>query len=302
MNRDRCRPKSKCVPGVTRHLRIRGEKFALGPEPWLMGILNVTPDSFSDGGKFFDTEAAVERALELVEQGAKIIDIGGESTRPGSKGTPLEEELKRIIPVVRKVRRQTAAYISIDTRKSQVARAALDEGADLINDITALRHDPEMAGVVASYQVPVVLMHMLGEPENMQASPHYDNLLFDLKYFFLTRMREASRAGIPEDCLILDPGIGFGKTVEDNLKIINNLDYFHELKRPILIGPSRKSFLGKILGTGPENRLEGTIAAVILSYLRGAKIFRVHDVKEVKRALQVTESIVKEIKVAGQDA
>jgi len=302
MNGDRCRARSKFVPGVTRHLRIRGEKISFGAEPWLMGILNVTPDSFSDGGNFFAPEAAVERALELIEQGAKIIDIGGESTRPGSKEIPSKEELKRIIPVVRKLRRQTSTYISIDTRKSQVARAALEEGADLINDISALRHDPEMAQVVASYQVPVVLMHMLGEPETMQASPHYNNLLFDVKYFFLTRMREASRAGIQEDSLILDPGIGFGKTVEDNLKIINNLNYYHGLKRPILIGPSRKSFIGKILGVGPENRLEGTIAAVIMSYLRGAIIFRVHDVKEVKRALQVAESIVKEIKVAGEDA
>ena len=265
-----------------------------------MGILNVTPDSFSDGGKFFRPEAALDQAFAMIEQGAKIIDIGGESTRPGSQGTPLEEELKRVIPLVRKLRRQTSVYISIDTRKSQVAQAALEEGADLINDISALRHDPDMARVVASYQVPVVLMHMLGEPENMQQAPYYNNLLFDLKYFFLTRMREARRAGIQEDCLILDPGtgIGFGKTTEDNLKIINNLSCFDGLKRPLLIGPSRKSFIGKILGTPPENRLEGTIAAVVISYLRGAIIFRVHDVLEAKRALQVAESIVKEIKVA----
>ena len=298
MIRDSSSQESNLSPEAAYSLRIRGEILTIGPEPWLMGILNVTPDSFSDGGKFFQPEKAHEQGLAMVEQGARIIDIGGESTRPGAREIPLEEELNRVIPVVRKLRKQTSAYISIDTRKSQVARAALEEGADLINDISALRHDPDMAQVVARYQVPVVLMHMLGQPENMQQAPHYDNLLFDLKYFFLSRMREASRAGIPKDSLILDPGLGFGKTAGDNLRLINNLDYFLGLNRPILIGPSRKSFIGKILAAPPEDRLEGTIASAVISYLRGAVIFRVHDVLPVKRALQVAKSIVKEIKVA----
>ncbi len=298
MIRDKSSQESNLFPEAAYPLKIRGEILTIGPEPWLMGILNVTPDSFSDGGKFFKTEKAQEQGLAMVEQGARIIDIGGESTRPGAREISLEEELNRVIPVVQKLRKQTSAYISIDTRKSQVARAALEEGADLINDISALRHDPDMARVVARYQVPVVLMHMLGQPENMQQAPHYDNLLFDLKYFFLSRMREASRAGITEDSLILDPGLGFGKTAGDNLRLINNLDYFLGLNRPILIGPSRKSFIGKILAAPPEDRLEGTIASAVISYLRGAVIFRVHDILQVKRALQVAKSVVKEIKVA----
>ena len=298
MIRDKSSQESNVFPEATYPLKIRGEILTIGSEPWLMGILNVTPDSFSDGGKFFKLEKAHEQGLAMVEQGARIIDIGGESTRPGAREISLEEELNRVIPVVQKLRKQTSAYISIDTRKSQVARAALEEGADLINDISALRHDPDMARVVARYQVPVVLMHMLGQPENMQQAPHYDNLLFDLKYFFLSRMREASRAGITEDSLILDPGLGFGKTAGDNLRLINNLDYFLGLNRPILIGPSRKSFIGKILAAPPEDRLEGTIASAVISYLRGAVIFRVHDILQVKRALQVAKSVVKEIKVA----
>jgi dihydropteroate synthase len=278
---------------------LRGEKLNIGPEPWIMGILNVTPDSFSDGGLFFDPERAVERALLMVEQGARIIDIGGESTRPGSKEIPAEEELKRILPVIRKLRAKTRALISIDTRKSQVARAALEAGGDFINDISALRHDPEMATLAARYQVPVILMHMLGTPETMQLNPHYDEVLSEIKSFFQERISLAVEAGIKEDRIIIDPGIGFGKNLEHNLRLLNNLDYFLDLDKPILVGPSRKSFIGMILNAPAQQRLEGTIAAAILSRLRGAAIIRVHDVLEVKKALQVAESIVNEKKVAN---
>jgi dihydropteroate synthase len=291
--------KEKLLPQIPDYkIDIRGEKIALRPRPWIMGILNVTPDSFSDGGKFFNAEGAVRRALAMVEQGAQIVDIGGESTRPGARELPVEEELRRVIPVIKRLKPRTRTLISIDTRKSQVAQAALDEGADLVNDISALSHDPKMAEVVAGCEVPVVLMHMLGTPETMQIAPHYDDVLFDLKYFFVTRIRQALEAGIAEDRIIIDPGIGFGKTLEHNLTLINNLDYFSDLKKPILIGTSRKSFIAGILDTAVDQRLEGTIASVLISVIRGASMIRVHDVLEVKRALQVAESIIYERRVA----
>lgn len=291
--------REKLLPDIPDYkIDIRGEKTALRPWPWIMGILNVTPDSFSDGGKFFNAERAVDRALEMFEQGAQIVDIGGESTRPGARELPVEEELRRVIPVIKRIKSRTKALISIDTRKSQVAQAALGEGADLVNDISALSHDQKMAEVVASCQVPVVLMHMLGTPETMQIAPHYDDVLFDLKYFFVARIRQALEAGIAEDRIIIDPGIGFGKTLEHNLTLINQLDYFSDLRKPILIGTSRKSFIAGILDTPVDQRLEGTISSVLVSVLRGASIVRVHDVLEVKRALQVAESIIYERRVA----
>ncbi|HEK85738.1 MAG: dihydropteroate synthase [Candidatus Saccharicenans sp.] len=290
--------KQKWFEVPTYQLDIRGQKLTIGPRPWIMGVVNVTPDSFSDGGKFYNVDKAVERALELVGQGARIIDIGGESTRPGAREVPAEEELQRVIPVIKRLRPKTSALISADTRKSLVAQAALEEGADIINDISAFSHDPKMAQVVAAFQVPVIIMHMLGTPETMQLNPQYRNLLFDLKYFFLDRIRQAREAGIPEDRIILDPGIGFGKTLEHNLTIINHLDYFLDLNKPILVGPSRKSFIGGILGVPADQRLEGTISAVLISLIRGASLIRVHDVLEIKRALQTAESIVNEIRMA----
>lgn len=291
------KPENKPYPFRQYILDIRNQKITIGPEPWLAGILNVTPDSFSDGGQYLEPGQAVERALRLVEQGARIIDIGGESTRPGSKEVPAEEELARIIPVIKKLRPQTAALISIDTRKSLVARAALDEGADLINDISALGHDPEMATVAAAAGVPVILMHMLGSPETMQLNPQYDDLLGEIRAFFLERISRAEAAGIAPDRLVLDPGLGFGKTLEHNLTLINRLDYFLDLGKPVMVGPSRKSFIGFILEVPVDQRLEGTLAAAIISWLRGAAIIRVHDVLETKKALQVAQSIVKEERV-----
>ncbi|MBC7349305.1 MAG: dihydropteroate synthase [Candidatus Aminicenantes bacterium] len=291
------KPENKPYPFRQYILDIRNQKITIGPEPWLAGILNVTPDSFSDGGQYLEPGQAVERALRLVEQGARIIDIGGESTRPGSKEVPAEEELARIIPVIKKLRPQTAALISIDTRKSLVARAALDEGADLINDISALGHDPEMATVATAAGVPVILMHMLGSPETMQLNPQYDDLLGEIRAFFLERISRAEAAGIAPDRLVLDPGLGFGKTLEHNLTLINRLDYFLDLGKPVMVGPSRKSFIGFILEVPVDQRLEGTLAAAIISWLRGAAIIRVHDVLETKKALQVAQSIVKEERV-----
>jgi len=276
---------------------LRGQKLTLGPSPWIAGILNVTPDSFSDGGKFFEPERAVDRALQMVEQGARIIDIGGESSRPGSKEVPEGEELARVIPVIKKLRPLTAALISIDTRKSGVVRAALEEGADLVNDISALRHDPEMAGVVARAGIPVILMHMLGTPETMQLNPQYHDLLSEIRAFFLERIKKAEEEGIAADRIIIDPGIGFGKNLQHNLTLLNRLDFFLDLGRPILVGPSRKSFIGQVLEEPVERRLEGTLAAVVLGWLRGAAIIRVHDVLETKRALLVAQSIVKEERV-----
>jgi dihydropteroate synthase len=291
------RTEKKPHPGRQYIIDIRNKKITIGPEPWLAGILNVTPDSFSDGGQYFEPGQAVDRALRLLDQGARIIDIGGESTRPGSKEIPAEEELARVIPVIKKLRPQTAALISIDTRKSLVARAALDEGVDLINDISALGHDPEMAAVAAAARVPVILMHMQGRPETMQLNPRYDDLLGEIRSFFLDRISQAEAAGIASDRLVLDPGLGVGKTLEHNLTLINRLDFFLDLGKPLLVGPSRKSFIGLILEAPVDQRLEGTLAAAIISWLRGAAIIRVHDVLETKRALQVAQSIVKEERV-----
>lgn len=276
---------------------IRGQKLSIGPEPWIAGILNVTPDSFYDGGQYFSTEQAVSRALQMAEQGARIIDIGGESTRPGSRGVPAEEELARVIPVIKNLRPRTSSLLSIDTRKSQVARAALEEGVDLVNDISSLRHDPEMAGVVARAGVPIILMHMLGTPETMQLNPMYDDVLKEIKDFLREKIKIALEAGIAANRIIIDPGIGFGKNLQHNLTLLNRLDYFLDLGKPLMIGPSRKSFLGLILEAPVDQRLEGTLAAAIISWLRGAAIIRVHDVLETKRALLVAQSIVKEERV-----
>jgi dihydropteroate synthase len=259
-----------------------------------MGVLNTTPDSFSDGGLYFERESAVEQGLELLRQGADILDVGGESSRPESDPISADEEKRRVIPVIHELRDKTDVLISIDTVKAEVAEAALDAGADIINDISALRADPHMGELAARKRVPVVLMHMRGTPKIMQISPSYDDVLGEIKDFFRERMAAAADYGIAEESLILDPGIGFGKRLEDNLQLINHLDFFTDLGRPILVGVSRKSFLGAILNLPVDERLEGTIAASLLSRLKGAHIIRVHDVAPVKRALQVAERILQE--------
>jgi dihydropteroate synthase len=276
----------------TRRLDIRGRRFVLGPRTWIMGIINVTPDSFSDGGRYFDAERAVARGLELAAEGADILDVGGESTRPGSIPVPEAEELRRVVPVIGSLRKQTSVLLSIDTTKAAVARAALDAGADIVNDTSAFRFDPAMPGEVARSGAGVVLMHMQGTPLTMQRSPRYDDLLDEIRAFLGERMRVAEAAGVPRESVIVDPGIGFGKTFEDNLVLLRRQEVFHELGRPLLLGFSRKAFLGRLLGLPPDERLEGTIAAAVLSVERGAHILRVHDVGPVVKAVRAAEAIL----------
>jgi len=276
----------------TRCLDIRGRRFLLGPRTWIMGIINVTPDSFSDGGRYFDTERAIARGLELAADGADILDVGGESTRPGSLPVPEAEELRRVVPVVGALRKRTTCLLSIDTTKAAVARAALDAGADIVNDTSAFRFDPAMPGEVARSGAGVILMHMQGTPLTMQRSPRYGDLLDEVRAFLGERIRVAEAAGIPRERVVVDPGIGFGKTFEDNLVLLRRQEFFHELGRPLLLGFSRKAFLGRLLGLPPEERLEGTIAAAVLSVERGAHILRVHDVGPVARAVRAAEAIL----------
>ncbi len=276
----------------TRTLEIRGRRFTLGPRAWLMGIVNVTPDSFSDGGVYFDPRKAVERGLELVADGADIVDVGGESTRPGSRPVPAAEEIGRILPVIEGLRQQTRALLSVDTTKAAVAQAALDAGADIVNDTSAFRFDPAMPGVVARAGAGAVLMHMQGTPLTMQNAPHYDDLLGEIGAFLSDRIRVAEAAGIPRERLIVDPGLGFGKTVEHNLELLRRQADLQALGRPLLLGFSRKAFLGAILDLPPGERLEGTIAAAVLSAERGAHILRVHDVGPVARAVRAAEAIL----------
>ncbi len=266
----------------------------MGQRTWIMGILNVTPDSFSDGGLYLDKNKAVKRGLELAEEGADIIDIGGESTRPGSNSISTEEELKRIIPVLSDLREKTDALISVDTTKSEVARAALDHGANIINDISALRFDPQMTPLAVNKDVPVVLMHMKGTPKNMQTNPNYEDLLAEVKSFFKERLETAKTLGIKREKIIIDPGIGFGKRHNDNLLLIKNLRALEEFERPIMIGISRKSFIGKILNLPVLERIDGTIASAVISIIHGAHILRVHDVAPIKRAVLVAEAIMEE--------
>ena len=276
----------------TRRLDIRGRRFLLGPRTWIMGIINVTPDSFSDGGQYFDTERAVARGLELAADGADILDVGGESTRPGSLPVPEAEELRRVVPVIGALRKRTTCLLSVDTTKAAVARAALDSGADIVNDTSAFRFDPAMPGEVARSGAGVILMHMQGTPLTMQRSPRYGDLLDEIRAFLGERIRMAEAAGIPRERIVVDPGIGFGKTFEDNLALLRRQEVFHELGRPLLLGFSRKAFLGRLLGLPPEERLEGTIAAAVLSVERGAHILRVHDVGPVVRAVRAAEAIL----------
>jgi dihydropteroate synthase len=267
-----------------------------------MGIVNVTPDSFSDGGLFLDTRAAVEHALRLLGEGADIVDVGGESTRPGAQPVPMGEELRRVSPVIARLAAgQTGAQISIDTTKAAVAAAALEAGAGMVNDVSALRADPQMVGVVADSDAECCLMHMQGEPRTMQESPRYEDVVDEVKAFLQERLAFAVREGVREERVVLDPGIGFGKTVEHNLELLRRLDELTALARPILIGTSRKSFLGR-LGAGPESseplgvrdRLPGTLASNVLAYERGARVFRVHDVAPVRQALTVAAATLGE--------
>jgi dihydropteroate synthase len=274
--------------------QFRRKTYDLAKRTLIMGVVNITPDSFSDGGLYYDREAAVNQGKRLAAEGADILDIGGESTRPGSKPLTEEEEMGRVIPVIEELSRAIDIPISIDTRRSQVARKAIQVGAEIVNDISALRFDPQMGIVCAEHRVPVVLMHMQGEPETMQIEPRYDNLLKEISGFFKERIAWAESQGIGSDQVILDPGIGFGKSLDQghNLMILKNLQTFKSLGKPILIGPSRKSFIGKILGLPPQEREEGTMAAVVASILNGANIVRVHEVKKMSRGVRVADAIL----------
>ncbi len=260
----------------------------------VMGVVNVTPDSFSDGGRYIDAGAAIAHALELHAEGAAILDIGGESTRPGAEPVEAGAELERVLPVIEALHdRGLPAQISIDTSKAAVAAAALDAGATLVNDVTALRADPEMAGLVAARGVQCCLMHMLGEPRTMQDDPRYDDVVSDVKAFLEERMAFAVACGVAEEKILLDPGIGFGKTAEHNLELLARVDELVALGRPIVIGTSRKSFLGRITGRPVDDRLAATIATNVLAYERGARVFRVHDVAPVRDALMIAGATVR---------
>jgi dihydropteroate synthase len=263
-----------------------------GPDPVLMGILNVTPDSFSDGGEFFGIEAAIFQAETMLDEGAHIIDVGGESTRPGSDPVNSEEEMRRVISVVRGIlEARPEALVSIDTYRASTAEAALDAGAQIVNDITALG-DPKMAALIAQRSCPVVLMHMLGEPKSMQQNPRYEDVVREVRDFLAARAERAIAAGIAEENIVLDPGIGFGKTPQHNLELLNNLDALVQLGFPVLVGASRKSFLGKILGSdAARSRLFGTVASTVLAYERGATLFRVHDVQPNREVLAIAEAV-----------
>ncbi|MDA8106970.1 MAG: dihydropteroate synthase [Nitrospiraceae bacterium] len=261
----------------------------------IMGILNVTPDSFSDGGLHFDKSVAVGRGVRMVEEGADIIDIGGESTRPGSDPLPLEEELQRVVPVIESLSAKVTVPISIDTYKAEVARRALDAGASIVNDISGLRFDPGMAGVVSASKVPVVVMHIKGSPRNMQQSPVYEALIPEILDYLRGSIAIALEAGVSEEKIIIDPGIGFGKTFDHNLEILHNLNRFALLGRPILIGPSRKAFIGRILDNAPpQERIYGTAAAVAISIMKEANIIRVHDVMEMVQVARVADAVKRE--------
>jgi dihydropteroate synthase len=251
----------------------------------IMGVVNVTPDSFSDGGQFDDAGAAIRHAKRLIQEGADIVDVGGESTRPGAAPVPATDELARVIPVIEGLR---GARISIDTMKLEVARRAVAAGATYVNDVTAFRHDPDMAAFVADSDVDCCLMHMLGEPRTMQDDPRYDDVVDDVKAFLTERLDAATRAGIDESRVQLDPGIGFGKTLRHNLELLDRLDEIAAIGRPVVLGTSRKSFLGKLTGRDVTGRTYATVATCVLGLERGAKVFRVHDVAAVKDGLAVT--------------
>jgi dihydropteroate synthase len=276
-------------------LHFRRRSYDLSKRTLIMGVLNVTPDSFSDGGQFFGRQEAVEQGLRLAEAGADILDIGGESTRPGAKALEEGEEARRTIPVIENLMKKIDIPISIDTRKAGVAERALTSGAEMINDISALRFDERMAQVVAESQFPVVLMHMRGEPATMQSDTHYEDLMGELLEFFRERVAYAEAHGIHPDRIILDPGIGFGKCLErqHNLVLLKNLRQFRTLGKPLLIGPSRKAFIGKILGLAPQEREEGTMASVAVAIMNGANIVRVHEVERTRRVAQVVDAILR---------
>jgi len=274
-------------------IQFKKKSMNLSSRTHIVGALNVTPDSFSDGGKFFKLEDAIRQGVKMAEEGADIIDVGGESTRPGSDPVSIQEELSRVIPVIRSLSKKTDVPISIDTYKAEVAKQALDAGAQMINDISALRFDPEMKKIASEYKVPINLMHIKGTPKNMQKDPSYEDVIAEITEYLKQSIEIAQDAGIDPKKIIIDPGIGFGKRLEDNLNILKNLKKICILNCPILIGCSRKSFIGKILDLPVEERLEGSLAALAVAVMNGANIIRVHDVKESKRVAKLVDAILR---------
>ncbi len=274
-----------------KRFKIGNRVFEFGKRTYIMGILNVTPDSFYDGGRFFTPESAIEHGLKLAEEGADIIDIGAESTRPGSLPVPPEEQLQRLLPVLKPLVKRVKVPISIDTTSATVAEQAISFGAALVNDISGLRFDPKMAKVVARANVPVIVMHIKGRPKTMQKNPVYQDLLGEITASLKRSWTIGVDAGIKPEKILIDPGIGFGKTLTHNLEILRRLNELRSLGAPIVVGPSRKSFIGMVLNLPPEERLEGTIAGCIIAVRNGADILRVHDVQKVKRAVAIYDAI-----------
>jgi dihydropteroate synthase len=282
------------MPGAgqaNRDLTTRHGRIDFTRRTAIMAVLNITPDSFYDGGRHFDSAAAIAEALAMAQAGADIVDIGGESSRPGAAPVAEADELARVIPVIKGFRQRCALPISIDTYKASVASAALDAGADIVNDISALGFDAAMAPLVAKEKVPVVLMHMRGTPRTMQTDPQYADVVREVRDFLAERLYDAMDAGIAADCIVLDPGIGFGKTVDHNLQLLRGLAMLGALGQPLLVGVSRKNFIGKILGVEPNQRLEGSLAAAVAAVLGGANIVRVHDVAATCRAGRVADAL-----------
>jgi dihydropteroate synthase len=274
-------------------LKSRNKSLELGLRTCIMGVVNITPDSFYDGGVHFKPEDAIAHGNRLLEEGADILDLGGQSTRPGSESVGTQEELQRVLPVLKSLRQHNHAWLSIDTYRSEVAKVCLEEGADMINDVSSFRMDPDLPAAVAQYKVPVICMHFLKSIHPMPTDPQYTNLKKVMVEFFEETFRIAENAGVNRDQLILDPGIGFGKNLEHNLEIIRDLSFLHELKRPILAGPSRKSFIQKITGLPAESRLEGTAAAAAMCLVQGTHILRVHDVQFFRRFCDVFDVLLR---------
>jgi len=276
--------------------RARQHSFVFPRPAIVMGIVNVTPDSFSDGGRFLDTSRAVEHALFMIEQGAEILDIGGESTRPGAEPVAETEELERVIPVIKQLAQRVSVPISIDTVKPGVARAALDAGASIVNDIAANRTDPALWQIVAEAGAGYICMHMQGTPQTMQNAPHYEDVVREVGGFFRQKLQELASHGIPPEQVVLDPGIGFGKALEHNLQLLANLGSLMELTRPLMLGVSRKSFIGKVVEADASRRLPGSLACACLGVQAGANIIRTHDVPETVQAVRVAEAILNQRK------
>jgi dihydropteroate synthase len=282
-------------PNGTRkrfELRCRGGDLQLGEKTLVMGVLNITPDSFSDGGLFLEPAKAIEHGLLMAEQGADIIDVGGESSRPGADAVPLDEELRRVIPVIAGLASRLEIPISVDTSKAQVAEQAIEAGAQMINDISGLRFDPQMPAVAARFDTPLILMHIKGNPKTMQQAPHYDNVMGEIIASLREEIERAEQHGVDPHQVIVDPGIGFGKRVQDNLSILNHLDELAVLERPILIGTSRKAFIGAVLKQEVDQRAIGTLATVAVSVLKGAHIVRVHDVPAIRQTAAMVDAII----------